>query len=393
MSDIHPPFREDDADDLYENSPCGHFSTLVDGTIVRVNQTFLTWTGLRTEDVVGRKRFQDLLTPGGRIFYETHHAPLLRMQGEVREIAVDFACTGDRLMPALINSTVKRDRDGNVILIRTAVFHATDRREYERELLSARQRAEESETRARMLAQTLQSTFIPPAPPTIPGLGVGAIYRPAGSGEEVGGDFYDVFQTARGRWAVVIGDVCGKGAEAATITALARHTVQAAAIRTRSPMAVLHTLNEALLRHSSERFCTVLYAAVRQHPDGRFRMTLASGGHPLPLHAPRGQHIRSIGHAGTILGVVENPELKETSLEFGPEDVVAFYTDGVTEGRRGDDFFGEERLVALVARHKDDDAASIARHIVNEVVEFQANEPRDDVAVVTLKVPPQGEAP
>ncbi|HYO61856.1 MAG TPA: SpoIIE family protein phosphatase [Actinomycetota bacterium] len=390
MAETRPPFQEDDAEDLYENAPCGHLSTLLDGTIVRVNRTFLTWTGLRAEDVVGRKRFQELLTPGGRIFYETHYAPLLRMQGEVREIAVDLVGAGDRTVPALVNSTVKRDPDGNIVLIRTAVFQATDRREYERELLWARQRAEESEARARSLAQTLQSTFIPPAPPAIPGLDVGAVYRPAGDGDEVGGDFYDVFQTGRGRWAVVVGDVCGKGADAATVTALARYTVRTAVMRTRRPRAVLNTLNQALLRHPSERFCTAVYGAVHQRPGGGFRITLASGGHPLPLlHSSRDAGVSSIGRSGTVLGVVEDPELKETSVDVEPRDVVAFYTDGVTEARRGDDFFGEERLRSLVARHNDADAPSIARQIVDEVVEFQAHQPRDDVAVVTLKVPPR----
>lgn len=390
MAETRPPLREDDAEDLYENAPCGYLSTLLDGTIVRANRTFLTWTGLRAEDTVGRSRFQDLLSPGGRIFYETHYAPLLRMQGEVREVAVDLVGADDRTVPALINSTVKLDADGNIALIRTAVFRATDRREYERELLWARQRAEESEARARSLAQTLQSTFIPPAPPTIPGLDVGAIYRPAGNGDEVGGDFYDVFQTGRGRWAVLIGDVCGKGADAATVTALARYTVRTAVMRTKRPRAVLHTLNQALLRHPSERFCTAVYGAIHQHPGGGFRITLASGGHPLPLlHSSRGSGVCAIGRPGTVLGVVDDPELKETSVEVEPRDVVAFYTDGVTEARRGDDFFGEERLKYLVASHIDEDAPTIARHIVDEVVEFQANQPRDDVAVVTLKVPPR----
>jgi sigma-B regulation protein RsbU (phosphoserine phosphatase) len=390
VTGVGPPFHDDDLVDLYENAPCGHLSTLLDGTIVRVNQTLLTWTGLRGDDVVGRMRFQDLLTPGGRIFYETHYAPLLRMQGEVREIALDLTYPVERPLPALVNSVVKRDGDGNIALIRTAVFRATDRREYERELLWARQRAEESEGRARTLAQTLQSTFIPPGPPAIPGLDVGAVYRPAGSGDEVGGDFYDVFQTGRDRWAVVIGDVCGKGAEAATVTALARYTVRTAVMRTRRPRAVLRTLNEALQRHSSDRFCTAVYAALQQRPGGGIRMTLASGGHPLPLHATPGSGIRSIGHSGTVLGVVDDPDLRETSVEVAPRDVVAFFTDGVTEARRGDDFFGEDRLRSLVAQHDDEDAPSIARHIVDEVVEFQAAQPRDDVAVVTLKVPPKG---
>jgi sigma-B regulation protein RsbU (phosphoserine phosphatase) len=387
VTGARPRLREDDSHDLYENAPCGHLSTLADGTIVRVNRTFLDWTGLRAEDVIGRKRFQDLMTPGGRIFYETHYAPLLRMQGKIEEVALDLTCSEDRSMPALVSSNVRRERDGDIVLIRTAVFRATDRREYEHELLSARRRAEESERRARSLARTLQSTFIPPTPPTVPGLDVGAIYRPAGDGEQVGGDFYDVFQTGRTRWAVVIGDVCGKGAEAATITALARYTVRTAAMSTGRPRAVLHTLNDALLRHPSERFCTVLYGALVQQPRGSVRMTLASGGHPPPLHATRGPRVSSIGPSGTVLGVVEDPDLEESSVDIGPGEVLVLYTDGVTEARRGNDFFGEDRLRSLVGRYTEDGAPGIARHIVDEVVDFQAGDPRDDIAVVTLKVP------
>jgi sigma-B regulation protein RsbU (phosphoserine phosphatase) len=107
----------------------------------------------------------------------------------------------------------------------------------------------------------------------------------------------------------------------------------------------------------------------------------------LPLHFSRGLDVCSIGHSGTILGVVEDPELRETSVEVEPRDVVVFYTDGVTEARRGDDFFGEDRLNSLVARHTEEDAPGIARHIVDEVVDFQGQQPRDDIAVVTLKVP------
>ena len=137
--------EDEDAEDLYENAPCGYLSALPDGTVVKVNQTFLTWTGHRREDLVGRKRFQDLLTAGGRIFHETHYAPLLRMQGEVREIAVEIVCaTGGRL-PVLINSVLRKDAAGKPLLTRTTVFNATDRKEYERELLRARQRAEQAD--------------------------------------------------------------------------------------------------------------------------------------------------------------------------------------------------------------------------------------------------------
>jgi PAS domain S-box-containing protein len=132
------------AEDLYENAPCGYVSTLPDGTILKVNQTLLTWTGHRREELVGRRRFQDLLTAGGRIFHETHYAPLLRMQGEVREIAVEMVCGDGGRLPVLINSVLKRDAAGTPLLARTTVFNATDRKAYERELVRERQRAEQA---------------------------------------------------------------------------------------------------------------------------------------------------------------------------------------------------------------------------------------------------------
>ena len=142
------PLFEENIEDLYDNAPCGYLSSLPGGLIVKVNQTFLSWTGYRREDLVGRRRFQDLLTAGGRIFHETHYAPLLRMQGAVREIAVDVVCADGRRLPALINSVLKKDEEGTPLLVRTTVFNATDRKEYERELLRERQRAEQ-EARAK----------------------------------------------------------------------------------------------------------------------------------------------------------------------------------------------------------------------------------------------------
>jgi PAS domain S-box-containing protein len=133
---------EESAEELYEDAPCGYLSALPDGVLVKVNRTFLTWTGYRWEDLVGRRRFVDLLAPGGRIFHETHYAPLLRMQGEVREIALDMLCADGRRLPVLINSVLKMDA-GVPRLVRTTVFNATHRKEYERELMRERQRAEQ----------------------------------------------------------------------------------------------------------------------------------------------------------------------------------------------------------------------------------------------------------
>jgi PAS domain S-box-containing protein len=147
MTPDAPPaaLLEESAEDLYENAPCGYASALPDGTIVKVNQTLLTWTGYRREDLVGRRRLQDLLTAGSRIYHETHYAPLLRMQGQVRAIAVDLVCADERRLPVLLSSTLRTDAQGQPLLSRTTVFNATERKEYERELVRERQRAEQAD--------------------------------------------------------------------------------------------------------------------------------------------------------------------------------------------------------------------------------------------------------
>ena len=132
---------EESAEELYEDAPCGYLSQLPDGTIARVNRTFCTWTGYTADELVGKRRWVDLLNAGGRIFHETHYAPLLRMQGAVREIAVDVICKDGRQLPVLVNSVLKADADGNPLVTRTTVFNATDRKQYELELLRQKRRA------------------------------------------------------------------------------------------------------------------------------------------------------------------------------------------------------------------------------------------------------------
>ncbi|GAB2593479.1 hypothetical protein Aab01nite_36100 [Paractinoplanes abujensis] len=150
--ELRAPWDED-PDDLYEHAPCGYLTTLPDGTIVRVNQTFLSWTGFTRGELVGHRRFRDLLTAGGQIYHETHYAPLLRMQDEVHELAFDVVCADGRQLPTLVNSVLARGTEGAPRAIRTTVFNATERRQYEKELLLARQVAEASERRVRVLQQ------------------------------------------------------------------------------------------------------------------------------------------------------------------------------------------------------------------------------------------------
>ena len=134
------PGFEESAEELLEDAPCGYLSAAPDGMLLRVNRTFLRWTGYEREDLVGVKRFQDLLSVGGRIYHETHYAPMLRMQGIVREIAVDIVAADGRRLPVLVNSVLHRDAEGEPQGVRTTVFDATERKSYERELLGARNR-------------------------------------------------------------------------------------------------------------------------------------------------------------------------------------------------------------------------------------------------------------
>src|SRR5688572_31917697 len=116
---------DETAEELFENAPCGYLSTMPDGTLLRVNETFLRWTGYKREELVGVKRFQDLLSVGGRIYHETHYAPMLRMQGVVREIAVDVVCADGSRLPVVVNSILLRDADGAPRVVRTTAFDAT----------------------------------------------------------------------------------------------------------------------------------------------------------------------------------------------------------------------------------------------------------------------------
>jgi PAS domain S-box-containing protein len=154
---------EESAEDLYEAAPCGLLSTGPDGTIVKINQTLLEWLGYRRDEVLGRRTFAELLTAGGRIYYETHYSPLLRMQGAVREVAVDLIRRDGSRMPALVNSVARRSADDQVEIIRTTVFDATSRRGYERELLAAQRAAERSRSRLALLQQLVADLTVAPS--------------------------------------------------------------------------------------------------------------------------------------------------------------------------------------------------------------------------------------
>lgn len=239
------------------------------------------------------------------------------------------------------------------------------------------------------IARTLQESLLPPMLPELPGLDLAARFRAAGEGLEVGGDFYDLFETGDSGWAVAIGDVCGKGSEAAAITALARYTVRAAAMRQDGPSQILGLLNEALLRQRTDkRFCTVLYGRLEANGAGH-RFEFASGGHPLPLVLRRGSPSESgeVGAPGTLLGIVPDPDLADSRVLIGPGDALVLYTDGVTDSAAPERIWSADELVEAVGPASGLDADTIAERVMQAALSGARGEPRDDIAILVLKVP------
>jgi hypothetical protein len=237
------------------------------------------------------------------------------------------------------------------------------------------------------VAETLRRSLLPPELPRIEGLEIAARYLPAAEeGTQVGGDFYDVFEAAPERWVAVIGDVVGKGAEAAAMMGLARYTIRTAAMSEGRPSAILETLNQAVLEQTDdERFCTA--CCVRLRPSGgEARATVSSGGHPLPLVLRADGSTEVVGSPGTIIGVFEDPVLVDRAVDLGLGDTLILYTDGVTDERRDADEFGETRLHEALSELTGAGAQRIADGVVDAVVGFRTGQPKDDIAILAIKV-------
>jgi serine phosphatase RsbU (regulator of sigma subunit) len=195
------------------------------------------------------------------------------------------------------------------------------------------------------IAETLQHGLLPPPLPHIPGWSLAAMYRPAGAENEVGGDFYDAFRVAGG-WMLVIGDVTGRGAHAASITALARYTLRTAAVLTNEPGTALATLNRALLARSGIALCSVAAVAISEDPERPVRIAVA--GHPPPLLVD-GESVTEIADAGPVLGAFPNVAWRIESGSIEPGQQLVMVTDGITEASGARGRFGEERLHAELA--------------------------------------------
>ncbi|MGH2749804.1 MAG: SpoIIE family protein phosphatase [Actinomycetota bacterium] len=247
------------------------------------------------------------------------------------------------------------------------------------------QAVDESRVKFSTMARILQRSLLPPELPSIRGFDVAALYRPAAETLEVGGDFYDLFETTDGDWGVVMGDVQGHGAAAAATTALARYTLRANAMRLTRPVHVLYQVNKALLRQSEERFLSAVFATISL--DQSPRITIASAGHPKPMVIRQSGMVESAGGDGMLLGLFAAPDLSEHTIQLEQGDALVLFTDGLTEAGAPRNMLGEEGFRQVLRRCLGMSAGDICASIDEVLMTWQGEKGhRDDCAALVLRV-------
>ena len=247
------------------------------------------------------------------------------------------------------------------------------------------QAVDESRAKFANMARILQRSLLPPELPAMPGLDVAALYRPATETLDVGGDFYDLFETGDGDWGVVMGDVQGHGAAAAATTALARYTLRANAMRLARPVHVLYQVNKALLAHNEDRFLSAAFAKLSLGKGAD--VTLSCAGHPKPMVIRHDGRVDSAGGEGMLLGLFAAPDLAEQTLELQPSDAIVLYTDGITEAGAPRNMLGEEGFRQVLSRCVGMTAEQICASIDEVLLTWQTEKGhRDDCAVLVLRV-------
>ncbi|MFJ8132055.1 SpoIIE family protein phosphatase [Streptomyces hydrogenans] len=237
------------------------------------------------------------------------------------------------------------------------------------------------------ISQSLQRSLLPPELPKIPGVEVDVIYRAAGEGNEVGGDFYDVFPIRDDVYGFAIGDVCGTGPEAAAVTGLARHALRLLAREGFGGPAVLERLNAAILDEGARsRFLTLLYGELRPQPDGSALLKVVCAGHPLPLRLRPDGTVTPAAEPQPLLGVMEDLELYEETFTLDPGDVLLCVTDGVTERREGTRMLGDDGLADALRTCTGLTAGAVGGRILRAVERFAHAPASDDMAILTMRL-------
>jgi serine phosphatase RsbU (regulator of sigma subunit) len=238
------------------------------------------------------------------------------------------------------------------------------------------------------IASVLQHSLRPRSLPEIAGFEASSRFLAAGEAYEVGGDFYDVFRTGSGGWTAVIGDVCGKGPEAAALTSLARHSIRSASTPEKTPSDVLRALHDSITgERTGLRFCTAALARIQAPRNGRgsARVTIALGGHPPPLVLRESGQVDQLGRPGTLLGALPTPSLADVDARLGVGDSLVLYTDGMLD--LGDRSSGDDPawLSRQLERAAGGSADEVASKLAEAAIKRNGGEPRDDIAILVLR--------
>ncbi|MFI8294118.1 GAF domain-containing protein [Streptomyces sp. ms191] len=238
------------------------------------------------------------------------------------------------------------------------------------------------------ISQSLQRSLLPPGLPDVPGVEVDVIYRAAGEGNEVGGDFYDLFPIRDNAYGFAIGDVCGTGPEAAAVTGLARHALRLLAREGFGGPAVLERLNAAILDEGARsRFLTLLYGELWPQEDGSALLKVVCAGHPLPLRLSQDGTVVPAADPQPLLGVLEDLELYEQTITLDPGDVLLCVTDGVTERREGTRMLGDDGLAEVLKTCTGLTAGAVSARILRAVERFAQEPASDDMAILAMRIP------
>jgi serine phosphatase RsbU (regulator of sigma subunit) len=235
------------------------------------------------------------------------------------------------------------------------------------------------------IATVLQRSLLPDSMPEVPGFETATRFRAAGQANQVGGDFFDLFRSGKDSWTLVIGDVCGKGPEAAALTSLARHTIRATESPATEPSEVLGRLHDSIQDSNSEyRFCTAVLVRV-ERPNGQSRLNLTIGGHPAPLAIRADGSVEPIGRPGTLLGGLDQPRLSNTTTPIAPGESVVLFTDGLLESRDRSAQTDLSWPASELTRANGRSAERIADGLLDAALERQGGELRDDIAIIVLR--------
>jgi serine phosphatase RsbU (regulator of sigma subunit)/PAS domain-containing protein len=372
---------------VVEGLPDAVFVLDVLGHVVDVNAAAALLTGTPQGSLVGRRLLDvlpglaELAGEGGPVGASSGSAVVPAPPGSDRAIPDDVVELAVTFSPLPVGSL---QPSGRLVVLRDVT-----------EQVRAQRRLGDLLDERTGTIEVLQRGLYPARLPLIPGLRVAAVLDPAEAETSIGGDFVDCRAVGATRWTLMVGDVVGKGAGAATLTALARHTTNALCALGWGPSAVLREVNRALASEEQStgpsedvRFATMVLANVERVADGA-HVVLALAGHPRPMLVTASGRVREVGVPGSLLGVLAQPELHDVGVYLRAGESLVLFTDGVLESRRDDDAYGETRLTELLSRLAGEPPEVVVEAVVRAVRDFgEGYSARDDVAVLVLSVPP-----